>query len=52
MRDDGTEEARVSGHVDCDVSHILAINALIRDAMAELLPQGRLAQGPGGATTH
>jgi hypothetical protein len=52
VRDDGSEEMRVSGHVDCDVSHVQAVNTLLREAMAALLPQASLAQVPGSAATH
>ena len=52
VRDDGTPEHRVSGHIDCDVSHVGTINTLLREAMAALLPQASLAQGPGSAATH
>jgi hypothetical protein len=37
MRDDGTPEHRVSGHVDWEVDHLLAANALIRQALVQLL---------------
>jgi hypothetical protein len=49
VRDDGTPEHRVSGHIDCDVSHVGAINTLLREAMAQVLTR---AEPPGSSTTH
>lgn len=36
-RFDGTEEQRVSGHVDMDIAQMICMNALIRDALPRLL---------------
>ena len=50
VRDDGTPEHRVSGHIDCDVSHVGAINTLLREAMAVMLSEARAAPDASLAT--
>jgi hypothetical protein len=52
-RHDGVEEQRVSGHMDCDISQVPAINALIRRGLAALLEQPCDAPAPHGSmATH
>jgi hypothetical protein len=45
-RHDGAEELRVSGHVDMDVHQMVAMNAIIRDALPQVLAEtsGGLAE--------
>lgn len=38
-RHDGVEEHRVSGHIDCDVTQLDAINTLIHECTAKLLAE-------------
>ena len=55
MRSDGTEEERVSGHVDWDISDLQAAHALMHKALAALLseqPAKRPAEAPGAPTAH
>ena len=55
VRSDGTEEERVCGHVDWDITDLRAAHELIHKAMATLSseqPVKRPADAPGGRTAH
>lgn len=51
MRDDGSEEHLVSGHIDWDISQLRTANAIIREAIAMLRPP-RTVQAPEIAMAH
>jgi hypothetical protein len=55
VRHDGTEERRVSGHVDCDIAQMIHMNATIRDALPRLMAEDPSREPPrddGSPTAH